>query len=114
MGFLSRRPFFLLAVLTVVSLTAECGHAYCGSDTVCTCPDCPKKRIYRQARWCVVETDNFQVCCEESHVRAEGLARHAETLRTDLRSKWLAEVPDTAWSPKCQIVLHSELRKYVA
>jgi hypothetical protein len=35
-------------------------------------------------------------------------------LRTALQTKWLGEVPSETWNPKCQIVLHSSQRSYVA
>lgn len=89
--------------------------AQCNSGTVCTCPDCPHvDRMYRQGRWFVLETANFQVCCERSFAPAQQLARHAESLRAIARSKWLGEESVEAWNPRCQIVLHSDQRSYVA
>ncbi len=69
---------------------------------------------YRHGRWFVLETDNFQVCCERSAVDATHLARHAEKLRKGLRSKWLGSSSEDAWNPRCQIVLHGTRASYAA
>jgi hypothetical protein len=82
---------------------------------VCRCPDPGlSERGYRQGSWFVVETANFLVYCDESDARAKSLARHAETLRTTFSKKWLGDTSLESWSPRCQIVLHSTQRSYVA
>jgi len=65
-------------------------------------------------RWFVLETANFQVCCEDSDSPADDLARHAESLRKELRAKWLGDRSSVAWNPRCQILLYSSQRSYVA
>jgi hypothetical protein len=88
--------------------------AQCRSGTIGTCQDCPQaERTYGQGSWFVLETANFKVCCQESDRAAKNLARHAESLRTFLRSKWLGDPPSAAWIPRCQIVLHPNQRSYV-
>lgn len=88
--------------------------AQCNSGKVCTCPDCPHvDKTYRQGRWFVLETANFQVCCERTKTSAKHLARHAEGLRNTLCAKWLGDDSPAAWNPLCQIVLHSSRRSYV-
>jgi hypothetical protein len=67
-----------------------------------------------QGRWFVLETANFQVCCEGTDLPAQGLARHAESLRKELRAKWLGDGSSAAWKPRCQILLYSSQRSYVA
>lgn len=62
----------------------------------------------------VLETANFQVCCEQSETAARQLARRAETLRAALQSKWLGNKTSEAWKPRCQIILHSNKQSYVA
>jgi hypothetical protein len=114
MRFQSRPPFYRLVVLIVVVLVAGDAWACCGSRDVCRCPKWPNERAYRAARWFVVETDNFRACSDESPSRAQSLARHAESLRKELRTKWLGDLREARWSPKCQILLHEELKKYVA
>jgi hypothetical protein len=69
---------------------------------------------HRHGRWFVVESDNFQVCCEESAGHAKQLARHAEAVRTALRTKWLASSLEDRWNPRCQIVLHGSQQSYVS
>jgi hypothetical protein len=71
-------------------------------------------RNYRHSGWFVVETTNFQVCSDESEVRVKSLAKHAESLRAELRTKWLRENQIGTWNPKCQIVLHKTKNCYVA
>jgi hypothetical protein len=89
--------------------------AACDSEAACTCPHVAQSdSCSRAGRWFVVQTVNFQVCCDESEVRARGLARHAEKLRTDLRKQWFGEESTAVWSPKCQIVLHSSRQSFVA
>ena len=89
--------------------------AQCNCGTVCACPDCPHMgRTHRQGRWFVLETDNFQVCCEQSEAPAKHLARHAEALRNVLCATWLGETSPNEWNPKCQIVLYASRRSYVA
>lgn len=112
-----RTTFLIALVLVIVSCAAAppFAGAQCNSGTVCTCPNCPHiDRSYRQGRWFVLETANFQVCCEQSKTPATHLARHAETLRNVLRAKWLDEASSDAWNPKCQIVLHATRQSYVA
>lgn len=76
--------------------------------------DRPRAVAYWQGRWFVLETANFQVCCEDSDLPAEHLARHVESLRKELRAKWLGDVSSAAWNPRCQILLYSSRRSYVA
>jgi hypothetical protein len=71
-------------------------------------------RTYRQGRWYVVETANFQVCFEENEAAARRCARHVEMLRIELASKWFGAPADKRWTPRCQIVLHSGRKGYVA
>jgi len=88
--------------------------AQCECGIVCTCPNCPIEHKDRQGRWYVLETANFQICCDESEKPATQLARHAESWRSRLCSAWLGEDSPDQWSPKCQIVLHSTQSSYVS
>ena len=88
--------------------------AECRSGRLCTCPSCPGgEKSLRRGGWFVVETENFQICCDESEAPARHLARHAETLRTEFRSRWLGDKSSAPWTPKCEIVLHSSQKSYV-
>ena len=82
------------------------------SDSNCThCKCCQRNG------WFIAETDSFQACCQDSAKTAELLVQTAELLRRELLTKWLgasAEQPLASWNPKCQIVLHPTLEKYVA
>src|SRR5262245_37499976 len=94
-----------VAVQALFFLLSTQAFAHCDSATVCRCPNCPIRQLSKEGRWYVAETENFHVCSDESQPRAENLARHAETLRTELRVKWLASDANSPWSKKCQIVL---------
>src|SRR5439155_15991468 len=87
----------------------------------CPCPAncCPAncsccEKCSRCGQWYVVETNNFQACCLDSQSTAKLLAKTAETLRTNLRTKWLGGDAQKSWTPKCQIVLHPNLDSYVS
>lgn len=110
----SKRALFLFGAFAVLSYCTPVLVAHCDSGSVCTCPDCPINRSYKQSRWTIVETENFQICCDDSKVTAESLAKHAECLRSELQRKWFGKVRDQAWSPKCQIVLHAKVSTYVS
>ncbi len=107
-------PTVALALIIVCFTVAPSSvHAQCTSGTVCRCPECPSaKPVHRQGRWFILETANFQVCCERSEAAAKHLARHAETLRTTLSAKWLGNDAPARWNPKCQIILHLSRRSY--
>lgn len=68
----------------------------------------------QQGHWFVVETANFQICCDGSASPAKQLARHSESWRNQLNAAWLGESAPASWNPKCQIVLHSSQLSYVA
>jgi hypothetical protein len=108
------RLYTLAVVNALLFAMSRESLSHCQSGTVCTCPDCPLMRRYRQSHWYIVESESFQACSDESASRAENLARHAESLRSELRPKWLGDVTDAPWTPKCQIVLHGEWKHYVA
>lgn len=111
-----RRAIVQATVIFIVlsyNLVPKRLHAQCGS--ACTSSDCPRvERSYRQGRWFVSETANFQVCCEDSDSTADNLSRHAESLRTELQAKWLGDISSAAWNPRCQILLYSSKQRYVA
>lgn len=114
-----RRSTKLLVTLSLILVIHAVGPqrviAQCRCGTVCACADCPHvDRTYRQGRWFVLETANFQVCCEQAEGPAKHIARHAETLRSALFTKWLGESAPDKWNPKCQIILYANQRSYVA
>ncbi len=81
---------------------------------VCSCPDPPGgSSRQRQGRWFVVESQNFQACCDVSETRAGDLVRHAEALRRSLQSKWLVTPTQESWNPRCQLVLHRDRQAYL-
>jgi hypothetical protein len=86
--------------------------ASCTDATSLGCPSV--ERSYRNGRWFVLETANFQVYCEQSESAARKLARHAEVLRSSLCTKWIGRSAPDEWNPKCQIVLYPSQRSYVA
>lgn len=101
-----------LALLFAMQFAAHTALGECCDRKGCTCPGIPVTRSFRQDRWFVVVTENFQVCCQDS-AKANDLARHAEALRTRLKSQWLGDAADADWNPRCQVVLHASRRAYV-
>jgi len=93
-------------------------HALFAQDTSaksCTCENCESAgRSYREGRWFVSETANFRVCCDESEAIANDLSRHSESLRSRLRAQWLDETAGKDWTPKCEVILHSNRKSYEA
>lgn len=73
---------------------------------VCTCRGSHANRSF------VAETTNF-VITARNEARAITLARRAEALRLELSTKWMGH-PSDDWQPKCQIILYSTHRAYVA
>jgi hypothetical protein len=99
----------VLSYVLVPRLLEAQGSAPCANS------DCLHvSRIHRQGHWFVAETANFQICCEDSEPAAEILARRAESLRKELRDKWLGDASSATWIPRCQILLYSSQRSYVA
>jgi hypothetical protein len=109
----SKRLPAAFALLFVLQFVPQAVLGECCARKGCTCPGIPVTKSFRQDRWFVVVTENFQVCCQDSAKHAEDLARHAEALRTRLNSQWLGDLPDAGWSPRCQVVLHGSRRAYV-
>lgn len=102
-------------VVLFLSIWSPSLLAQCCSGRVCACPiGSVELSSHRHGRWFVVESDNFQVCCEQSAGHAENLARHAESVRTALGSKWLGKSLEEKWNPRCQIVLHGSQQSYVS
>jgi hypothetical protein len=106
-----------IAVLFVASYVVfprvAISQGNCG--IICTCADCPNLGEPRHdGRWFVLDTANFQVCAESSTEPVKHLARHAESVRKFLQMKWLGQESTAAWSPRCQIVLYANQRRYVA
>ena len=97
---------FQLNAVPNASAQAEC-------ETLCHCTDCPIKRSQKEGRWFVVESTNFTVRSDDSKLRTEDLARHAEQLLGELSTKWLGIDSHGTWQPSCEIVLHSNLQSYV-
>lgn len=98
-----------------VLLTSTTLSAQCRAKTVCSCNcDLHGARSYTQGRWFVLESENFRIRCEGNAEPAKHLARHAETLRKTLATKWLGEEPTENWSPKCEILLYANQARYVA
>jgi hypothetical protein len=92
-----------------VPALAQCDTGYC--DTAAAGP---ATHASWRGQWYVLETENFQVCCEKSGASAKELAERAESLRGALISKWLGNATPEMWRPRCQIFLYANKRSYVA
>lgn len=71
----------------------------------------PVKR-YRSRGWSVEETANFRVWLQADTRETRQLARLCESIREQLQAAWLGEASDTAWTPKCDIVVHASAAGY--
>lgn len=101
------------SLILLIGILPSLARGECG--THCTCShDAGAIRTCRDGRWFVVESENFIVYCEQSETPARHLARHAEAQRAEIQSRWLGDNESAAWTPRCQIVLHSNLSGYVA
>lgn len=60
----------LVFALWIVSYSVAPQHvvAQCNCGTACKCPDCPIASKKQQGRWLVVESANFQICCDEDEL----------------------------------------------
>lgn len=56
--------------------------------------------------WRCVETDSFRILSQGKAVSAE-VAAACEALRGQLTARWLGQPTVSAWSPKCDLVLHA-------
>lgn len=71
------------------------------------------QKSYRRGAWYICETKDFQVMGRESFAASRAMAKRCEELRRDLHAKWLGDFPHRAWSPKCQVIVHSSTAAYV-
>jgi hypothetical protein len=69
--------------------------------------------ISRQGAWFVADSKNFQVCSLRGFAEAQAAAKYCEAQRLLLINKWNAPALTRAWSPRCQVVLHTTLDGYV-
>jgi hypothetical protein len=106
---------YLLPAFVAVAAAATSGGRATGGESiegvsrqacVCTCS--------QQGRWFVAVTANFFVCSTRSADDAKTAALHCELLR----ARWGASLHLGAdlqpWQPKCQVVLHATLARYLA
>lgn len=108
---------FLSTALALLGLLYAHGVALaqCDCGMECTCTNCPYiEKSYKSGRWFVVESESFQICCDQSEASARQLAGQVEKLRAELNAKWLDQAEPTSWSPKCQIAVHSSRQSYTA
>lgn len=114
-----RKPALLSTLVAPALLLAGWGPhvALAQCQTGCVCSQSPSNhtaKSFRQGRWYVVETANFQTCSEENESTARRTAEHAETLLAQLSLKWLGAAASKPWTPLCRIVLHRGRASYVA
>lgn len=66
----------------------------------------PPVRRYASGRWLVQETPNFRIWLEQGSRETDDLARLCESLRDELHETWFGRVGETAWTPRCDIIVH--------
>ena len=88
---------------------AECGLGNCD-----TADSAQIRPAGWRGQWYVLTTENFEICCEKTAAPAKELAERAESLRNELKARWLGEASPGDWQPRCQIFLFGSKRSYVA
>ena len=65
--------------------------------------------------WRICESANFRFCCRGKATASPETVAAAEALRTKLATKWLGDdaSPESAWGPKCDVILHTSLASYL-
>src|SRR5262245_7121982 len=118
MTFVSRLSTTILVLAAILFASPDRSLGQSESKATCECSPCRVEASCRCGRWYVAQTANFQACSLDSEESAKLAAQTAEKLRSDLRIRWLADeskdTQGTQWSPKCQIVVHSNQPSYVA
>lgn len=73
-----------------------------------------KRRAYVSGSWNVLETENFRFCSRGHLNLSDSLIETTERMRSTLLEMWLgSRGPEQAWSPKCDIILHSTSADYL-
>lgn len=73
-----------------------------------------KHRSYVSQGWNIVESENFRVCSRGPIRHGDSILRATEAMRQELTRQWLGSGERaSAWSPKCDVVLHSTAAAYV-
>jgi hypothetical protein len=70
-------------------------------------------KTYRSGTWLVQETANFRILCRAAEFDFGTLGKDFEALREELTQKWLGEAKGSAWTPKCDVVLHGTFKEYL-
>lgn len=79
---------------------------------VCRCQQCRDCPCALRGGWYVVETPNFSVWTRDSQHQAVETAQSCEELRTSLQSDWSLTDNNSAWQPKCAVVVHAGIDDY--
>ena len=66
---------------------------------------------FRSGPWHVLETSNFRVHATDENFAGQ-VADIAESTRIELYRTWYGHVPETNWSPKCDIFIHDSAEQY--
>lgn len=104
-------PSVLGLIAVVLSPSFAVAEQWCNSR--CFHAAVEVKQFPAQGRWHVLETEHFQVCCEDNPTACTHLARHAEALKAELSKKWLGPDSQVTWRPKCQVLLYASQQSYV-
>ena len=118
-AFMPRKPALLSTLVAAAVLlafsTPQGALGQCKSGSVCSrSPPNTTSKTRREGRWYVAETANFWVCSVETEAAARRSAEQAESIRSQLASKWFGDTANQPWTPRCQIVLHNSRPRYIA
>src|SRR5437016_1238393 len=94
-SFLAIAVAIACAVVAPSRVLAECDSGNCDAAN-----SAQVRPAGWRGQWYVLETENFQICCERSETPAKDLAERAESLRSDLVAKWLgSSATSDVWQP---------------
>jgi len=111
-----RRRFLVPVLLTVwlsigIRLRVADGQSVYANCSACRQTSADGTRPVGACR--LGDTDNFCVCCPSSMDPA-AIGRTCESLRTELRKKWLGDVAASpAWTARCYVVVHPSMASYL-
>jgi tetratricopeptide (TPR) repeat protein len=66
---------------------------------------------FRSGQWQVLETSNFRVHATDDNLAGQ-VADVAECTRIELYRTWYGAVPESNWTPKCDIYVHDSAEQY--
>lgn len=74
------------------------------ADMTCCC--------YESDGWRIQQTENFRICTRSQTLDLTNLPALCESLRAEIREACLLDDAAIAWTPRCDVIVHSSLAEY--